>query len=59
MADDNLALDDKQNTGFLSRRVKDFEKVVGDVGDWETDGTGMLGTPVPENLNPLNPFQKL
>lgn len=56
MADDNLALDDKKNTGFLSDRVKNFESVIGDVGEFSTE-EGMLGTPIPKNLNPINPFQ--
>ena len=47
----------EEQTGFLAERVKDFEDFVGDVGDWKTDGTGLLGTPIPRNLNPINPFQ--
>ena len=53
---ENLPLDDPKRTGFLSKVVRTGEELVGDVGDWKTDGTGFLGTPVPKTLNPLNPF---
>jgi len=47
----------EEQTGFLANRVRDFEDFVGDVGEFSTDGSGLLGTPIPQNLNPINPFQ--
>jgi len=46
----------EEQTGFLANRVRDFEDFVGDVGEFSTDGSGLLGTPIPQNLNPINPF---